>query len=107
MSIHILSSNNNIFLGKFDEFRRKANSRTSFCSFKDESDEEILTFDYNFELENNIPGASMDCEEGRFTAGVRGLYQASINMEVNMQSGQTHHIWLSVNGALVDGTGKM
>ena len=68
-----------VFLEKIEEFTASANSKTSFCSFKDLSNEALITFNYNFEAENNIPGASMDAATGIFTVGGSGLYQVNLS----------------------------
>ena len=69
-----------VLLDKIEDFTASANSKTSFCSFKDLSNEELITFDYNFEAENNIPGASMDAASGIFTVGGSGLYQVNFTV---------------------------
>ena len=67
-----------VLLDKIEDFTASANSKTSFCSFKDVSNEELITFDYSFEAENNIPGANMDAATGIFTVGGSGLYQVNL-----------------------------
>ena len=68
-----------VLLEQIEDFTASANSRTSFCSFKDLSNEALITFNYNFEAENNIPGASMDAATGIFTVGGSGFYQVNFS----------------------------
>ena len=84
-----------------DDIKEEASKKSAFCSSKTTLNTDsatVIKYDKVFLESNNILGASMSAGSGVFVAGAGGSYLVSAGMEMMMDAGQTHNIWVRTNG---------
>ena len=84
-----------------DGIKAEASKKSAFCSSKTSLNTDsatVINYDTVFLDSSSIVGASMDAGSGRFVAGAAGSYLVSASMEMMMDAGQTHNIWVQRNG---------
>jgi len=84
-----------------DDLKEEAKKKSTFCASRASLDADaggIITYDKVFLESSTILDASMDPASGKFVAGAAGSYMVSFSMEMGMDPGQTHNVWVQKQG---------
>jgi hypothetical protein len=91
--------------GAMNEVSTAIKQQTRFCaSIKSTTTKGVLTYNQEVSNVNTIAGADMDMAKGEFTAGATGSYKVTVNMQLSINAGQNHQIWIMKNGQKVEET---
>jgi len=80
-----------------DQVKNNIKLTSDFCGYQaSHTSDGVIPFHMVDQAINNVAGSDL-AMSGHFTAGVTGVYQVSVNVEMQTDSGDEHSVWVRMN----------